>query len=147
MTVDPVRALESWLAIARPVAAITQRLETALTQRHAISLGGYEVLAMLASRRGWTPMLDICESVELSQPRLSRLVAQIAEDGLVEREKMEHDGRAFQVRLTRKGRRVHGAAEETLLEVLARESEATGPVPKLLSEGFKAKDVGMPAGS
>lgn len=136
MAVDPARALESWLAISRPVTAVERRLEAALAQRHAISLSGYEVLSMLASRRGWTPMLDICESVELSQPRLSRLVAQIAEGGLVEREKMENDGRAFQIRLTRKGRRVHGAAAETVAEVLVAASTAPGPVAALLRDGL-----------
>ncbi|WP_051461655.1 MarR family winged helix-turn-helix transcriptional regulator [Tomitella biformata] len=132
---EAVRALERWLGISRPVQAIASRLEAALAQRHAVSLSGYEVLSVLAARHGWTLMVDICEAVDLSQPRLSRLVAQLADEVLVERERVEVDGRAFQVRLTRKGRRVHGAAAATLVEVLKQAEAASGPVSELLRDG------------
>lgn len=130
--IDRVAALDRWLAISRPVEKISGRLEAALSQRHGVSLSGYEVLSRLVARRGWTSMSEICEVIELSQPRLSRLVAQLCDGGLVEREQVDGDGRAFQVRLTRKGRRVYGASSESVVELLEQAAASPGPVAALL---------------
>lgn len=59
-------------------------------------------------------MSTMCTSVGRSQPRLSRLVTQMEERGLVDRAKVAGDKRAFQINLTRKGRRTFQAASSTV---------------------------------
>lgn len=136
MVDEAAKALAAWLEIARPVEAIAARVEAALAQRHTIGLSGYEALSVLAGRRGWTPMPELCRSIQLSQPRISRLVAHLADDGLLEREPDGGDGRSFKIRLTRKGRRVHGAAAESVTELIGRAAGEPGPVAALLRESL-----------
>lgn len=114
------RALEGWLGVARPVEAVNTELETALSDRHSICVSAYEIMAHLAGNRGWTPLSAVCKAVDRSQPRISRLVTQMQNEGLVERTRVDGDGRAFQLRLTRKGRRVYFAASATLVEAFER---------------------------
>jgi DNA-binding MarR family transcriptional regulator len=110
------RTLDAWLSIARPVEATTARIESALSDRHAICLSAYEIMKHLAGKRGWTPLSEVCKEIARSQPRISRLVTQMQKEGLVDRTRVDGDGRAFQLHLTRKGRRVYFAASETLVE-------------------------------
>lgn len=125
-------ALAAWLSIARPVEAIGGAIERALGQRHGIGLSGCEALAVLANSRGWTPLIELCESIDLSQPRISRLIAKLEDDGMVERARDGNDGRAFQVRLTRKGRRVYSSAAETVATIVAGAAEDSNPIASLL---------------
>lgn len=112
-------ALEAWLAVARPIEAAQQRIESALGDRHALCLTAYEVMECLTTQPGWTAMSVVCATVGRSQPRLSRLVAQMEDRGLVDREKVPGDKRAFQIRLTSEGEVVFQAASGTLAEALA----------------------------
>lgn len=110
--------LAAWLTIARPITTSHQQIETALNERHALCLTAYEVMACLNDRHGWTPMSAVCKTVDRSQPRLSRLVKQMEDRGLVDRAQLAGDKRAFQLNLTRKGRRTYRSAATTVLESL-----------------------------
>lgn len=112
-------ALAAWLAVARPIEMAQQRIESALSNRHAICLTAYEVMECLSERQEWTPMSAVCATVDRSQPRISRLVAQMEERGLVDRSKAAGDKRAFQLKLTREGGQVLEDASLTLSESLA----------------------------
>ncbi len=109
-------ALTAWLSISQPVEAAAHRLETTLSERHAICLSAYEILTYLADRRGWTPLADISKGVMRSQPRISRLVSEMQTRGMVVRSKLHGDGRAYQINLTRKGRRVLNASSVTVMQ-------------------------------
>lgn len=136
---EALRSLEAWLGIARPIEAIGNRVDAALVQRHGVGLSGYELLSALANTRGWTPLGELCQAIQLSQPRISRLVAKLEVDGMVERSRDGNDGRAIQCRLTRKGRRVYAAASETMAEVLREAAQGQTAVAKLLREGLSAQ--------
>ena len=137
--VDGDRALAAWLAPARPVEEIGTRLELAPSQRHGFGLSGYEVLSVLAGRRGWSALSDLCAAIALSQPRISRLVSQLEQDGHLERTRDEHDGRAFRCRLTRKGRRVHAAAGQAVGQILGEASREPNAVAVLLRVELAAR--------
>ncbi|NYH52899.1 MULTISPECIES: hypothetical protein [Nocardiopsis] len=53
--------------------------------------------------------------------------------GLVDRARVDGDGRAFQLRLTRKGRRVYFAASATLVEVFEQVTRENTLVTRLLA--------------
>lgn len=132
-TADGRSALEAWLEIVRPVETVTNRLETALSEKYSICVSAYEIMSCLVSSRGWTPLSEICRAVGRSQPRISRLVTQMQDADLVDRERVEGDGRAFQIRLTRKGRRVFHAASDVVSEVLHEASNEDTPIARLLA--------------
>lgn len=136
-------ALEAWLAVARPVEEATVRIETALSQRHSICLTAYEISDFLAGRHSWIPLSQVCQAVGRSQPRISRLVMQMLEEGLVERIRDEADGRAFRLRLTRKGRRVYAASSLTLAEVMSQVAAEETPLGAQLAASMPfGSDVG-----
>ncbi len=112
-------ALTAWLAVARPIEEAQQRIESGLGDRHALCLTAYEVMKCLAEQQGWTPMSVVCATVGRSQPRISRLVTQMEDRGLVDRSKVAGDKRAFQLKLTREGAHVLEDASLTLSESLA----------------------------
>ena len=73
-------------------------------------------MKQLAGKHGWTPLSEVCKEIARSRPRVSRLVTQMQNEGLVDRTRVDGDGRALRLHLTRKGRRVYFAASETLVE-------------------------------
>ncbi|WP_050668828.1 MarR family winged helix-turn-helix transcriptional regulator [Luteipulveratus halotolerans] len=133
-------ALEAWLAVSRPVEEATARIETALSQAHSICLTAYEISDFLAGRHGWTPLSQVCHAVGRSQPRISRLVTQMMDEGLLKRVRDEADGRAFQLRLTRKGRRVYAASSGTLAQLLAQIAAEGTPLSAQLAGVLPAGD-------
>lgn len=117
-------ALSRWRTAIRPIEQLNARIESELSSRHALCISGYEVLYVLASHRGKTPLTEIRNHVDRSQPRVSRLINQLEERGMVDRYRASSDGRAYQLAITRKGRRVLDAAAGTVLGILG---EQDGP--------------------
>ena len=81
-----------------------QRLGHELEDAGKIPLSTYDVLAQLAESGGRLRLRDLVDRVVLSQPGLSRKVARLAEEGLVDRVPDPTDGRGVLVKLTRSGR-------------------------------------------
>ena len=69
-----------------------------------IPLNTYDVLVQLAENKGRLRLRDLVDKVLLSQPGLSRKVARMEEEGLVERLPDPTDGRGVLVKMTRSGR-------------------------------------------
>lgn len=65
-------------------------------------------------------MQEIADRVHLSQSALSRLIARLEKDGLVERGMCAEDRRAVRVSLTEKGSALHGEVRPVQREVLSR---------------------------
>ena len=74
------------------------------------------VLVPLFERDGLRPG-DLAAASRLSKQAITGLIRQCEADGLVERRRDEVDGRAFNVRLTARGRMVQAAAEDILAEL------------------------------
>jgi DNA-binding MarR family transcriptional regulator len=70
---------------------------------------------------------ELAARAALSKQSLTAIVAACEADGLVERRRDPDDGRAFRVRLTRRGRRFQRVAEAVVAELDAEIRELLGP--------------------
>jgi DNA-binding MarR family transcriptional regulator len=69
---------------------------------------------------------EIAQMARLSKQAMTTLVKQCEVAGLVERERDPEDGRAFLVRLTRRGVRFQAVADQALADLDARVVDALG---------------------
>ena len=117
---------QQWRGLMARHAAISCALGAALTHSHGIGVHEFEVLEQLAtSEHGRRRIQELAEAVALSQSALSRLVARLEKEGLVQRCMCELDRRGIYANLTDEGRARYEQALPTQREVLARELAAT----------------------
>jgi DNA-binding MarR family transcriptional regulator len=121
----------AWEGFLQSQARLMQRLGHELEEAGKIPLSTYDVLAQLAENGGRLRLRDLVDRVVLSQPGLSRKVARLEDEGLVERLPDPTDGRGVVVKLTRSGRAalrsaavVHIAGVERVFTDLISEDEA-----------------------
>jgi DNA-binding MarR family transcriptional regulator len=94
-------------------------LDRALHQ-HGLCGSDFEVLDVLSGESCAFRVQEISERVHLSQSALSRLIARLEKDGLVERGMCAEDRRGVRVTLTDKGRTLHGEVLPLQRAVLAK---------------------------
>ncbi|MGN9758737.1 MarR family winged helix-turn-helix transcriptional regulator [Streptomyces sp. SD31] len=119
--------VDQWRDILALHARTQCELDRALHQ-HGLCASDFEVLDVLAagSPRGGSRsaealrVQEISERVHLSQSALSRLIARLEKDGLVQRCMCEEDRRGVRVALTAKGRTLHGEVLPVQRAVLTR---------------------------
>ncbi|MEV5647840.1 MarR family transcriptional regulator [Nocardia sp. NPDC052254] len=113
--------VEDWRELLTLHAAVSCALEKELQHEHHIGLSEFETLDRLvdASCDSYR-MSDLAGDIHLSQSALSRAVARLEKDGLVDRTLCTEDRRAIYVCLTDRGRAVHDAAAPTHREILQR---------------------------
>ncbi|MPY33749.1 MarR family transcriptional regulator [Streptomyces adustus] len=92
---------------------------------HGLCGSDFEVLDVLAEGAAADGtctyrVQEISERVHLSQSALSRLVARLERDGLVERTMCPQDRRGVRVGLTAQGRALHGEVQPVQRAVLTR---------------------------
>ena len=75
---------------------------------HGLCASDFEVLDVLSGDSCAYRVQEIAERVHLSQSALSRLIARLEKDGLVDRAMCAEDRRGVRVALTDKGRALHG---------------------------------------
>ncbi len=95
----------AWAALLRCHAALVGRLELELQSERGLSLAWYDVLLVLSSapeRR--LRMSELGERVVVSRTRVSRIVDQMVDAGLVAREPDPSDRRSWFAIITRDGR-------------------------------------------
>jgi len=108
-----------WRELLERHAAVSSALEKELEDRHQIGLSEFEVLDRLVDANcGKYRMNDLSGDIHLSQSALSRAVARLERDGLVERSMCDDDRRGVFVCLTGEGQRVHDQALPTHRTVL-----------------------------
>ncbi|MEJ8668182.1 MarR family transcriptional regulator [Streptomyces sp. NPDC093982] len=114
------RALvDQWRDILALHARTQCELDRALHQ-HGLCASDFEVLDVLADGACSYRVQEISERVHLSQSALSRLIARLEKDGLVERGMCAEDRRGVRVALTAKGRTLHGEVLPVQRAVLTR---------------------------
>ncbi|MET7569198.1 MarR family transcriptional regulator [Streptomyces sp. NPDC005492] len=94
-------------------------LDRALHQ-HGLCGSDFEVLDVLSGGSCAFRVQEISERVHLSQSALSRLIARLEKDGLVERGLCPEDRRGVRVTLTDKGRALHGEVRPVQRAVLTK---------------------------
>ncbi|MGW2718774.1 MarR family winged helix-turn-helix transcriptional regulator [Streptomyces sp. NPDC001492] len=87
---------------------------------HGLCASDFEVLDVLSGDSCNYRVQEISERVHLSQSALSRLIARLEKDGLVERAMCSEDRRGVRVALTAKGRTLHGEVLPVQRAVLTR---------------------------
>ena len=116
----PEQALaEHWRDILALHARTQCELDRALHQ-HGLCGSDFEVLDVLSGESCTYRVQEIAERVHLSQSALSRLIARLEKDGLVERGMCAEDRRGVRVSLTAKGHALHRAALPVQRAVLTR---------------------------
>jgi DNA-binding MarR family transcriptional regulator len=116
--VDPVAA---WRALLRAQDAVLRAIEDDLARAGSIDLSWYDVLLELngaPDRR--LRMQDLASRTVLSRSRVSRLVDELVDRGLVERLPDPTDGRASFAHLTAAGREALRAAAPVYLDGIER---------------------------
>ena len=94
----------AWEGFVHAQARMMQKLGRELDDAGKIPLDTYDILVQLAENGGRVRLRDLVNKVVLSQPGLSRKVARLEEEGLLERLPDPNDGRGVLVRMTRAGR-------------------------------------------
>lgn len=116
---------EQWREMLALHARTQCELDRALHQ-HGLCASDFEVLDVLSGDTGDSGescayrVQEISERVHLSQSALSRLIARLEKDGLVERCMCPEDRRGVRVSLTEKGRVLHGDVLPVQRAVLTR---------------------------
>ena len=108
-----------WRELLDRHAAVSCALEKALQDEHGIGLSEFETLDRLVDANcGKYRMAELAQDIYLSQSALSRAVARLEKDGLVDRSVCDTDRRGVFVGLTEAGRKVYDAALPTHRVVL-----------------------------
>jgi len=111
--------VDQWRDILALHARTQGELDRALHQ-HGLCASDFEVLDVLSGDSCNYRVQEISERVHLSQSALSRLIARLEKDGLVERAMCAEDRRGVRVALTAKGRTLHGEVLPVQRAVLTR---------------------------
>ncbi|GAB2839052.1 MarR family transcriptional regulator [Actinocorallia aurea] len=103
---EPVaEPVSEWRDMARRVSNATCRLDKVLHEGYGLGMSEFEILDRLAESAGTClKMQELGEAVHLTQSALSRAVARLEKEGLVERSMCSEDRRAISVQLTDSGR-------------------------------------------
>jgi DNA-binding MarR family transcriptional regulator len=112
--------VDRWRSLLTSYNEIAGHLERALQDEHGLTLSEFEILDRLVTldcekRR----MQDLAATMYLSQSALSRAVARLERNGLVERAMCQDDRRGVFVGVTEAGLARHTEARGTHLAVLA----------------------------
>jgi DNA-binding MarR family transcriptional regulator len=111
----------AWTGFVQAQARLMQRLGQELDDAGKVPLSTYDVLVQLAENGGRLRLRDLVDRVVLSQPGLSRKVARMEDEGLVERLPDPNDGRGVLVRISRAGRAALRTASVVHISGIERE--------------------------
>jgi DNA-binding MarR family transcriptional regulator len=115
-----VDRIGAWAALLRVHAAVVPKLERELAST-GLPLSWYDVLLVLnAAPRRQLRMTELGAQVVLSRERVSRVVGELEQAGLVHREPNPEDGRSSFAVLTAEGRARLRAAAPTYLAAVER---------------------------
>jgi DNA-binding MarR family transcriptional regulator len=115
---DP-KLVGRWRELLDQHARVNCALEQALEHQHGLGVSEFEVLDRLATANcDGRRIQEIAQEVHLSQSALSRVVARLEADGLVERAMCKEDRRGVYAMLTDEGRARHAQASPTHRTVL-----------------------------
>ena len=97
--------LDAWRGFLRAHAMLVRDLDEELTERHGLALSSYDVLVQLEEApEGRLRMSHLADAVLLSRSGLSRLVARLVDQGLIERAECKNDARGAFAAITARGR-------------------------------------------
>lgn len=104
---------DAWYAVVRMYHRISHEVDMQLQARHGLSMSTFEVLLRLAGQTEPVPVKDLAAAVLISRSRLSRVLGDLAERGLVVRGGEPGDRRMTVTELTEMGREAYQQAAQT----------------------------------
>jgi DNA-binding MarR family transcriptional regulator len=94
----------AWRALTRVIVVAPRLLDEDLQRGAHMTLSEYTVLVHLSEASDCTlRVAELAERAYLSGSRITRLVDKLALEGLVEKDRSEHDRRGIEVRITAEG--------------------------------------------
>ena len=106
--------MSAWTGFLRTYATVVRELDEELTERHSLPLSSYDVLVQLeGAADGRLRMSHLADAVLLSRSGLTRLVARLADQGLIERVECTNAARGAFAAITERGRERLAEARET----------------------------------
>jgi DNA-binding MarR family transcriptional regulator len=112
-------AADAWGSLLRVQAALVPELDRRLQEAGGPPLAWYDILLELSvAPDGRLRMIDLGDRVVLSRSRVSRLVDDLAEAGLVRREQNPADGRSAHAVLTARGKSVTRRSAPVYLQAI-----------------------------
>src|SRR3954453_1352134 len=106
--------LDAWRGFLRTYTTLMRDLDDELTERHGLPISSYDVLVQLdEAPDGMLRMSLLADAVLLSRSGLSRLVARLANQGLLERLECKNDARGAFAAITDQGRELLAEARTT----------------------------------
>jgi DNA-binding MarR family transcriptional regulator len=97
------RGERAWRALLQAHATLVRQLDTDLRAHTGLHLADFDVLAQLAVADGELRMTELAARTLISRSGLTRRVARLVEEGLVQRANAADDGRGVVVDLTDAG--------------------------------------------
>jgi len=123
---DDEELARAWQELMSRYHRVSCQLDSTLQSSHGISASEFAVLERLAEAKPTHAMKmnELGDHAHLSQSALSRLVARLEADGLVERAMCTEDRRCVYAALTTDGLAVYEAARPTHRQVLRAQQPA-----------------------
>ena len=97
------RGLEAWSSLLKAHATLMRQLETDLVKETGLALADFDVLAQLAIAGGQLRMSDLAAKALISRSGMTRRVARLVDEGLVQRASAGADARGVVGGLTDAG--------------------------------------------
>jgi DNA-binding MarR family transcriptional regulator len=97
------RGLEAWQALLRAQATLLRQMESDLASETGLALADFDVLAQLAHAGGKLRMTELADRALISRSGMTRRVARLVTEGLVDRSSADADARGVVVSLTDAG--------------------------------------------
>ena len=97
------RGLGAWSAFIRAHATLSRAMDVRLQEATGCSLADFDVLSQIGGADGRLRMAELADRVLVSRSGLTRRVARLEEEGLVQRCAADDDGRGVVVCLTEAG--------------------------------------------
>ncbi len=109
LTGDHHDALRLWLRLLACTTMIERGIRRRLRERHGMTLARFDLMAQLERFPSGLRMGELSRRLMVTGGNVTGLVAQLVDEGLVERTAVPHDRRAHVVRLTARGREAFAA--------------------------------------
>lgn len=122
-----------WFGLLYAYGGLMEAVGQALEREHGLTVSSFEVLLRLSAAPAPERVSDVASSCLLSPSRVSRVVEQLSERGLIEKQPSARDARAMELTLSEHGRALFERANAThwrvvrerLLDRITAEETAT----------------------
>lgn len=139
-------AADAWGALLQVNAALVPELDREVRSRTGLPLSWYDVLLELnAERDGRLRMTDLAERVVLSRTRVSRVVDELVDRGLISKETHPNDRRSAYAKITDAGHAEFRSAAPVYLAAIERRFAANLSNDELIDLARLLNQVRHPA--